>query len=327
MQIRAAEDASMTFDEIIQSFARSKTVPVEAIQAALAAPEAFVDEAIPLVERIADGAASRDEEDALAVVAHVLGEIGDERAFAPLVRVLLLPREEIDPMLGDLVTESLGSVLNSVAAANDAAVLEEALEDADVDEFVRATLFETWTYLVLTGKVPRERARAFLSDYPVRVELDTSDFGWSSWVDAVTALGFAEMTEFARRHLRRDADTDVQSIIDKPDDTIEDFERELSKTLADPDSWKQDTRYQPFTDTIAYVSQWHMYSEEYRRSRKTTAADEDDWGFDEFDYENPVFTEPAVNPFRDVGRNDPCPCGSGKKFKKCCLNKEGPALD
>jgi uncharacterized protein YecA (UPF0149 family) len=20
----------------------------------------------------------------------------------------------------------------------------------------------------------------------------------------------------------------------------------------------------------------------------------------------------------NVGRNDPCPCGSGKKFKKCC---------
>ena len=23
-----------------------------------------------------------------------------------------------------------------------------------------------------------------------------------------------------------------------------------------------------------------------------------------------------------VGRNDPCPCGSGKKFKKCCEMKE-----
>ncbi len=22
-----------------------------------------------------------------------------------------------------------------------------------------------------------------------------------------------------------------------------------------------------------------------------------------------------------IGRNDPCPCGSGKKFKKCCLYK------
>ena len=21
-----------------------------------------------------------------------------------------------------------------------------------------------------------------------------------------------------------------------------------------------------------------------------------------------------------VGRNDPCPCGSGKKYKKCCLS-------
>jgi preprotein translocase subunit SecA len=30
-------------------------------------------------------------------------------------------------------------------------------------------------------------------------------------------------------------------------------------------------------------------------------------------------TEPAfaANPYASVGRNDPCPCGSGKKFKKC----------
>ena len=24
-----------------------------------------------------------------------------------------------------------------------------------------------------------------------------------------------------------------------------------------------------------------------------------------------------------VGRNDPCPCGSGKKYKQCCLLKKG----
>ncbi|MDP9001490.1 MAG: SEC-C metal-binding domain-containing protein [Myxococcota bacterium] len=23
-----------------------------------------------------------------------------------------------------------------------------------------------------------------------------------------------------------------------------------------------------------------------------------------------------------VGPNDPCPCGSGKKFKKCCIDKK-----
>ncbi|HYP08335.1 MAG TPA: SEC-C metal-binding domain-containing protein, partial [Bryobacteraceae bacterium] len=26
----------------------------------------------------------------------------------------------------------------------------------------------------------------------------------------------------------------------------------------------------------------------------------------------------APVPAGKVGRNDPCPCGSGKKFKKCC---------
>ena len=28
--------------------------------------------------------------------------------------------------------------------------------------------------------------------------------------------------------------------------------------------------------------------------------------------------EPYMNPFAGIGRNDQCPCGSGKKFKKCC---------
>jgi len=31
--------------------------------------------------------------------------------------------------------------------------------------------------------------------------------------------------------------------------------------------------------------------------------------------------EPIRNRAQRVGRNDPCPCGSGKKYKRCCLNK------
>ena len=30
---------------------------------------------------------------------------------------------------------------------------------------------------------------------------------------------------------------------------------------------------------------------------------------------------PIVTNQEKIGRNDPCPCGSGKKYKKCCLNK------
>jgi len=34
--------------------------------------------------------------------------------------------------------------------------------------------------------------------------------------------------------------------------------------------------------------------------------------------------EPVRNSWRHVGRNDPCPCGSGRKARKCCLAKVGP---
>jgi len=34
------------------------------------------------------------------------------------------------------------------------------------------------------------------------------------------------------------------------------------------------------------------------------------------------YGEPANTLNYNVGRNDPCPCGSGKKFKKCCLLKQ-----
>jgi hypothetical protein len=27
-----------------------------------------------------------------------------------------------------------------------------------------------------------------------------------------------------------------------------------------------------------------------------------------------------------IGRNDPCPCGSGRKYKNCCLEDQGSGL-
>ncbi len=33
------------------------------------------------------------------------------------------------------------------------------------------------------------------------------------------------------------------------------------------------------------------------------------------------FSQPVVKD-KKVGRNDPCPCGSGKKYKKCCMGKD-----
>jgi len=44
---------------------------------------------------------------------------------------------------------------------------------------------------------------------------------------------------------------------------------------------------------------------------------------------SPAVTSLSSNGSSDspkVGRNDPCPCGSGKKYKKCCLPKEQGTL-
>ena len=38
-----------------------------------------------------------------------------------------------------------------------------------------------------------------------------------------------------------------------------------------------------------------------------------------------VKKQPARNAAKKVGPNDPCPCGSGKKYKKCCMQKDKAA--
>lgn len=43
--------------------------------------------------------------------------------------------------------------------------------------------------------------------------------------------------------------------------------------------------------------------------------------FDDLDGESDI--SPTTTRVR-IGRNDPCPCGSGKKYKKCCINKRVP---
>ena len=40
--------------------------------------------------------------------------------------------------------------------------------------------------------------------------------------------------------------------------------------------------------------------------------------------ERHAMTQQPQQLYKNTGRNDPCPCGSGKKYKKCCLNRPTP---
>lgn len=54
---------------------------------------------------------------------------------------------------------------------------------------------------------------------------------------------------------------------------------------------------------------------------KLKQALEDNDNIEELDYFKEMTIEPTQKQLKrmKVGRNDSCPCGSGKKFKKCCL--------
>ena len=50
--------------------------------------------------------------------------------------------------------------------------------------------------------------------------------------------------------------------------------------------------------------------------------DEDDEDDEDEEYP-PLRLAPDRREGKPISRNAPCPCGSGKKYKRCCLGREG----
>ena len=73
-------------------------------------------------------------------------------------------------------------------------------------------------------------------------------------------------------------------------------------------------------DTEGYVEfVAHYLTNGNRQSHHERAhflKEDGEWYFNDADYPQ---VEQYVRESPKTGRNDPCPCGSGKKYKKCCL--------
>jgi uncharacterized protein YecA (UPF0149 family) len=99
-----------------------------------------------------------------------------------------------------------------------------------------------------------------------------------------------------------------------------DFETDLRQRQQDADPMAAFARQHtyPVEDAVAELSDWAYFNEAPAQPaldppRAAPMVDhEPDWYLP---------ATPVINPYRQVGRNDPCPCGSGQKFKKCCLGK------
>jgi len=68
---------------------------------------------------------------------------------------------------------------------------------------------------------------------------------------------------------------------------------------------------------VEFVARFEMDGEDQQmRERSRFRKRGGEWRY--LDGKVKSATEPVVASGPKIGRNDPCPCGSGKKYKKCC---------
>jgi len=312
----------MTVDEAIRTLAETEdgVLPVDAMNWALDHWEEAGPRLIELLERHADGGdLSRDTEKALFLAIHLMGEKMETRAFPGLCR--LLWAHDTESLLGDAITETLGQILISTFDG-DPAPLKAVIEDADVDDFVRDAALDALAWHCRMGAISDEEMRAYLQHLYEYMQPRDENAAWLGWVTAVSSLGYEDLAPQAEQLID---DFFVPAGIME----VSDFRDDLRRTLDDPDRMAGfiANRQGPFVDAVGTLSTWHGFSEEFRADRARRAAAESE--IEDFDdpliprgWPSVIYGEPAVNPMRDVGRNDPCPCGSGKKYKKCCLGKD-----
>ena len=105
-----------------------------------------------------------------------------------------------------------------------------------------------------------------------------------------------------------------------------DFDRAASEKWAKGSTWKglrinflKDGGPEDETGVVNFTAAFAQGEHDYEhREIATFRKEKGAWVF--VDGKSPK-PETAVNTGPDVGRNDPCPCGSKKKFKKCCALK------
>jgi hypothetical protein len=310
----------MDVTQILHDLATAERLPVEAIEAARANRAAMVPAFVRMVDQFAAGS---DVEDvgALFVVFHLLGEWRERSAYRPLAALLRLPTYEIDDILGDAIPETSHRVMAAVFDG-DPAPLYEIIRDPEADEIVRSRMCEALAMVTLRGGLPREQTAQFLRSCFSELEPQDQCFLWEGWENAIAMLGLVELAPVVKQACER-------GFIDPQAMSYADFERDLQRAVkgGPPPGWHTKREFELFDDTVEVLSTW-AYSDPESNPEEDLAEEEDEWEPRERVPEERMLWRPdegpAVNPYKDVGRNDPCPCGSGKKFKKCCLGKTAP---
>jgi len=293
----------MDAQAILHKLTHAAGLPREALKAASAQRDKMLPLFLQEIETyLALEPAARAKPTPLFFVFHLLGEWREKVAYRPLARLLSLPGHEIDTIFGDGITTTSHRVMAAVFDG-DPEPLYDIILDPKAEEFIRAGMCEALAMVTVRGELDRPVVGRFLRDAFINLQPQRQNFVWVGWQSASAMLGMSDLKILVKKAFDR-------GFIDSHVLGFEHFEQDLRRGIEHPgEPWRPDDHeYTLFGDTIEELSGWYCFTERY-------SEDQERWRRQA----NRARSQRLENPFKGVGRNNPCPCGSGKKSKKCCL--------
>lgn len=234
---------------------------------------------------------------------YLMGELEATELLEPFLETLKQDSDFLNFWYFDLLTEDFWEPLLK-AGKGQLEKLQEFVLTPHIDTYARSVVLTVFSQIALHYPERRNEITDFLGKIMDSILTAEPDSG----------IVDSELNGF----LVSDA-TEIQGVelLDKIERLYE--KGYVSEGVAGTlDSIRKDiSKKPPFSYKKKFNSVFERYDDLNRVARNNFSAHdntEKEQSF--FNYENkPVISEPKV------GRNDPCPCGSGKKYKKCCWNK------
>lgn len=232
---------------------------------------------------------------------YMLAYFRETRAYDFVIRIASLSDEMAHDLLGDTITEDFGRILASVCDGN-IEPIKEIIENSSLDEYVRDQALDSLLILLNHGVVSREQLVFYFKElFNGKLEVDYSSV-WDSLPGICSLIHPKGLEDDIRRAV---ADEKVMRIIARLDYMERQLDRPVKEVL---DELKQDASYSMISESDVFSLQgWVGVGFE---------EDFEDAYVEDFDDEIPLNIPFKRESF--VGRNDPCLCGSGKKYRKCC---------
>jgi hypothetical protein len=232
--------------------------------------------------------------------AYLLAKWREPRAYPLFIRWLSLPGQGAFDIGGDTATHDGRRLLASVCGG-DLEPIKQLILNREADEFCRAAAIESLALLAAREEVPQQ----IVSDYFLWLAREGLErepsFVWDGLANSCADIEALEVFPELRRAYEEGL---VEPGVMQPE--------ELDQVEAGPrGQWLARFREQhpPIGDVAKETSWWQCFRDDPLQDVIRDAAYE---GAQSQWQPQPSRATPKV------GRNDPCPCGSGKKYKKCC---------